>query len=670
MRNNTAQIKAALIADLCAVLNMLLPNGFMRSGKYYVGDVNGNKGESLVVEASGTKAGVWYDFATGDGGDIIELWAEVKGFSKDGFPELIKDIQNWLGDPIATPERSSTVQYTPHKPLGEPTARWNYTDIHGNIIATISRYDMDGKKQFRPWDAILRRNKAPEIRPLYNLHRIKNAQKIILVEGEKCADALIKQGLPATTAMNGANAPTDKTDWSPLAGKQIILWPDNDEIGKSFADKVASHLKGIGLLSISILKIPPEKPEKWDAADAIIDGMNVRNFIQYSPKTYITRKIIPSYNSAHILSDTSPMPEDIIAPRVLTAEGMLVFGGAPKVGKSDFLMSFMMHMAAGIPFLGMTPPRPLRVFYLQAEIGYHYLRERLQKVLIEKEQLSIAGKNFVITPQIKMVLDEQTIQQAADTINAQSWDGKVDIIVIDPLRNVFDGNDAGENDNTAMLAFLRNRLEILREKTNPQAGLIIAHHTRKITKKILEEDPFQALSGAGSLRGYYTSGIIMHRPDEHQSPAQLFFELRNGKKIPPQMIDKTDAGWQILPTANGENYPQNNLITSLLISEAEQGRVYTSAAFAREFEGKHNLGSQRTINEKITKQANQGVIHFFKNYADYSLPPANRSPFGYMSVKGMKLLNEVGALCDVKPTHKRCSFTGNCIIFNGGHAHD
>jgi hypothetical protein len=25
-------------------------------------------------------------------------------------------------------------------------------------------------------------------------------------------------------------------------------------------------------------------------------------------------------------------------------------------------------MAAGVPFLGFTPPRPLRIFYLQAEI--------------------------------------------------------------------------------------------------------------------------------------------------------------------------------------------------------------------------------------------------------------------------------------------------------------
>ncbi|MDR5655565.1 AAA family ATPase, partial [Ruixingdingia sedimenti] len=67
-----------------------------------------------------------------------------------------------------------------------------------------------------------------------------------------------------------------------------------------------------------------------------------------------------------LLDDGTPMPDDIIGPRVLTPGGMLVLGGAPKVGKSDLVISWLVHMAAGVPFLGFTPPRPLRVFYLQA----------------------------------------------------------------------------------------------------------------------------------------------------------------------------------------------------------------------------------------------------------------------------------------------------------------
>ena len=95
----------------------------------------------------------------------------------------------------------------------------------------------------------------------------------------------------------------------------------------------------------------------------------------------------PHLQLGALLDDTSPMPEDIIGPRVLTPGGLLVLGGAPKVGKSDFLISWFVHMAAGAPFLGFAPP-PLRVFHLQAEIQYHYLRERMQAIRLDPEVIA------------------------------------------------------------------------------------------------------------------------------------------------------------------------------------------------------------------------------------------------------------------------------------------
>ena len=92
------------------------------------------------------------------------------------------------------------------------------------------------------------------------------------------------------------------------------------------------------------------------------------------------------------------MPEDIIAPRVLTPGGLLVLGGAPKVGKSDFLISMLAHMAAGVPFLGFSPPRALRVFYLQAEIQYDYLRERIQGIHLDEAVLQGADERLFATP--------------------------------------------------------------------------------------------------------------------------------------------------------------------------------------------------------------------------------------------------------------------------------
>ncbi len=102
--------------------------------------------------------------------------------------------------------------------------------------------------------------KAPDIRPLYNQPNIAKSKTIILVEDEKCADALIGLGICTTTAMNGAKAPIDKTDWLPLKGKQVLIWPDHDEAGLSYARKAASAAARAGALQVKILKVPPEKP--------------------------------------------------------------------------------------------------------------------------------------------------------------------------------------------------------------------------------------------------------------------------------------------------------------------------------------------------------------------------------------------------------------------------
>ena len=87
------------------------------------------------------------------------------------------------------------------------------------IVSYIYRYDPPEGKVFRPWDVKERKHRAPDPRPLYNQMGVKNSPEVILVEGEKCAEALIGLGICATTAMNGAKAPLEKTDWSPVEGQ-------------------------------------------------------------------------------------------------------------------------------------------------------------------------------------------------------------------------------------------------------------------------------------------------------------------------------------------------------------------------------------------------------------------------------------------------------------------
>jgi hypothetical protein len=75
-------------------------------------------------------------------------------------------------------------------------------------------------------------------------------------------------------------------------------------------------------------------------------------------------------------------------------------------------------MAAGVPFLGFTPPRPLRIFYLQAEIQYHYLRERMQQIGLPPELIAAARDNLIVTPKLRMLLDAEGSARVAEAIRA------------------------------------------------------------------------------------------------------------------------------------------------------------------------------------------------------------------------------------------------------------
>ncbi len=358
---------------------------------------------------------------------------------------------------------------------------------------------------------------------------------------------------------------------------------------------------------------------------------------------------LPTFTLAALLDDASPMPDDLIAPRVLTPGGMLVLGGAPKVGKSDFLISLLVHMAAGVPFLGFAPSRPLRVFYLQAEIQYHYLRERLQSIRLDPAILAAARDNLVTTPKVRMLLDANGVALTIAAMRAHYGHAQPDILCLDPIRNLFDGgpDGAGENDNTAMLFFLQSRVEALRDAVAPDCGLILCHHTRKITKKQLAEDPFMALSGARALRSFYTSGLILHRPDEERSERLLHFELRNGPAIAPKVVDKVQGRWIELDQRSdrlvrrefgerldAERVRKHDVILQLLFDEAEVGHLYTALQFAESFENKAGLGGKDTIRERISVLATKGHIKFVRDGAPFGLL-SSRSKFGYLCVEGM-----------------------------------
>ncbi len=124
---------------------------------------------------------------------------------------------------------------------GEPTGEWPYHDASGTEVARVCRFDrLGGEKTYRPVHLTPQgwvNGDPPGLWPLYRLLGIARADRVdrvLICEGEKAADAARGLGLVATTSAHGAKSP-HKTDWSPLAGKNVVILPDHDEAGEAYA---------------------------------------------------------------------------------------------------------------------------------------------------------------------------------------------------------------------------------------------------------------------------------------------------------------------------------------------------------------------------------------------------------------------------------------------------
>ncbi len=683
-------LRSALNDRLESVLLFLFPQGRVRGGKFYVGDIEGAAGKSLVFEMEGPRRGLWFDFAADMGGDVFDAWALSRHLSvQHDFARILDEVRQWCG--VAPPIGKAVtrdVRPQPVDELGPYTATWDYQSADGTLIARVYRYDPEpGRKEFRPWDARARMWRAPDPRPLYNQPALLKARQVVLVEGEKCAQALIDSGIVATTAMNGARAPIDKTDWAPLKGKDVLIWPDRDAPGWDYAEAAAKACVDVGCRSVAIVVPPESKPQKWDAADAVAEGFDCKGFLHAGERIEIKASTapLPTYTMGEILDDNTPVPADLVSNRVITPGGITVFGGAPKVGKSDMLLAWLAHMAAGRPFLGLIPARPLKIVYVQAEVQYPYLKERIHGIWLPDEALALARHNLIVTPQLHLVLNDEGLEQLIQTIGAHFGGEPPDIVAIDPIRNVFDGGGAGgENDNDAMMFFLTRRVSKLHQAVNPNAGVLLVHHTKKITKRQFEEDPFQAFAGASSLRSFYSSALMLHRPDESSTLRQLIFELRNGPGLPIRHVDKIDGRWETVNASerlvlkdyghrlDAERLRKLDVIVQILLDEAHKGNCYTANQFAESFEGQAGLGGERTIRDRLSALATQGYIKYFRNADDYGLPSIGRSKFGYMCVESMVLnattgetdpdTGEIEAVAlRVLPTHYKCPLSGAAL---------
>ena len=112
-----------------------------------------------------------------------------------------------------------------------------------SVLLTVVRKDRpDGKRIYRKPRGIKKPSRGYPLLDLPSLIATPE-RPLLVVEGEKTAEAarhLFGDRYATTTAIGGAGK-AHQTDWSPAKDREVVIWPDADEVGRHHAEQVAEQ---------------------------------------------------------------------------------------------------------------------------------------------------------------------------------------------------------------------------------------------------------------------------------------------------------------------------------------------------------------------------------------------------------------------------------------------
>lgn len=262
------------------VASMLLPGGKKIGPEWCAGSTGGEAGKSLKVRVTGTKAGVWCDFAGTDKGDLLDLWVSARGCT---FVEAIKAAKDWLGirddDRPAYQPKPATYTKPDLKGVRGMAADGHslayLTKTRGLSTEVLARYKVrefdhqsHGAACVFPIFAPDSGSREPDLLKYLAVKRAPDGKKIIwasagskphlfgwqaighnerevcITEGEIDALTVADWGFPALSVHSGTqNLDWIDHDYDALARfSKIYILTDQDEPGEKCAESIAARL--------------------------------------------------------------------------------------------------------------------------------------------------------------------------------------------------------------------------------------------------------------------------------------------------------------------------------------------------------------------------------------------------------------------------------------------
>jgi hypothetical protein len=425
-----------------------------------------------------------------------------------------------------------------HAPAGyEITKYWPYPDAGGSIIFAAARYDGDGDKTFRPFISrngeIVCCNFADK-RPLYGLDRLaaRPGDPVLVVEGEKTADAAggIFPGYVVVTSSGGSKA-ANKADWSPLVGRQVTIWPDNDDPGHAYARDVSRLVA-----KAKIVNLPDSIPDGWDLADPEIDELDLASILLGADQP--EKEKDPNDWRSHVVTAGAlqymTFPEPCYIVNEIIPEGLSILAGRPKIGKSWMALDVALGIASGLPVLGGIRVQQGDVLYCCLEDNHRRLKRRITKLLS-----AFGGK----WPERLTLATKWRRLDKGGVADLEAWCDSVEsprLIILDTLagvRPIRSGNDTLYEGDYAALR------DVHRLANDRAIGAVALHHTRKMEA----DDPVDTISGSLGLAGAADTCLILARTSSGTTLYVRGRDIEEGEKA--VIFGSANCKWSLLGDA-------------------------------------------------------------------------------------------------------------------------
>lgn len=406
MSYTPSQLNSMLVDNIEHVCKKLLPNGKRDGSEWRCGDVNGDAGASLGVSLSGSKAGVWCDFATGQAGDLIELWKAVKNLSTAEALKEIREYLNikdpsWVGKPkknysqppkingLTTPRDECTEWLMNDRKLSDRAIKAYQLGMvrEGDKTYVVFPFKRDGKLFCVKRRDIADKHNCKQVgtnqeKGLFGWQAIDDSHRIAYItEGELDALAMFDYGYPALSVPFGGGGGA-KQDWVENEYEnlsrfdEIYLCLDDDKEGHA---AVLEIVQRIGADRCKVVTFPHK-----DANECLMQGVSqaeiiaaIKNAKSFDPQEL--RQWADYYDDVEKMFRPDdgiepgfdvPWPETRLKMRFRWAE-LSIINGINGHGKSQAAQQFVLSAIAQgeracIASMELKPARLLKYLTMQA----------------------------------------------------------------------------------------------------------------------------------------------------------------------------------------------------------------------------------------------------------------------------------------------------------------